>query len=121
MLAAAIFDALKAGDISTKMLSAFPAVEQKLHQEGTVAGPQFSPSFQHGMLSGFVHAAFNRLPAGALIDPMRAHPGYEAYKKINGRPALEIQGRREATFDRLTDVITLELGMKRISRVTSWC
>jgi electron-transferring-flavoprotein dehydrogenase len=58
------------------------------------------------MLGGFFHTAFQQITGGrGLIDPMRAHPGYEAYKKIDDRPAPErFKGDGTLTFDRLTDV-----------------
>ena len=66
----------------------------------------FHQSFQHGMLAGFFHTAFQQISGGrGLIDPMRAHEGHEAYKKINGRPAPErFKGDGKLTFNRLTDV-----------------
>jgi len=108
MLAAeTIFDALKAGDTSAKTLSAFPAkVERSYIKKELWQVRNFHQSFQHGMLAGFVHTAFQQITGGrGLIDPMPAHPGYEAYKKINGRPAPErFKGDGKLTFDRLTDV-----------------
>src|SRR5246127_2809121 len=92
MLAAeTIFDALKAGDTSSKMLSAFPKkIEQSYIKKELWHVRNFHQSFQHGMLRGFLHAAFQQVTSGrGLIDPMHAHPGYDAYKKINGRAAPE--------------------------------
>jgi electron-transferring-flavoprotein dehydrogenase len=108
MLAAeAIFDALKAGDTSAKMLSAFPKkVEQSYIKKELWQVRNFHQSFQHGMLRGFFHTALQQITGGrGLIDPMHAHEGYQAYKKINGRPAPErFKGDGKLTFDRLTDV-----------------
>src|SRR5437899_2665225 len=108
MLAAeTIFDALKAGDTSAKTLSAFPKkVEQSYIKKELWQVRNFHQSFQHGMLAGFIHTAFQQITGGrGLIDPMHAHAGHEAYKKISGRPAPErFKGDGKLTFDRLTDV-----------------
>ena len=108
MLAAeTIFEALKAGDTSSKTLSAFPKkIEQSYIKKELWQVRNFHQSFQHGMFRGFIHTAFQQVSGGrGLIDPMRAHEGYRAYKKINGRPAPErFKGDGKLTFDRLTDV-----------------
>jgi len=108
MLAAeTIFEALKAGDTSAKMLSAFPRkIEQSYIKKELWQVRNFHQSFQHGLLGGFFHAGLQFLTGGrGLIDPMRAHAGHEAYKKIDGRPAPErFKGDGKLTFDRLTDV-----------------
>jgi electron-transferring-flavoprotein dehydrogenase len=118
MLAAeTIFEALKAGDTSSKTLSAFPKkIEESYIKKELWQVRNFHQSFQHGMLRGFFHAAFQQISGGrGLIDPMRAHAGHEAYKKINGRPGAlrdgtaqgepeRFKGDGKLTFDRLTDV-----------------
>jgi len=118
MLAAeTIFDALKAGDTSSKTLSAFQGkIEQSYIKKELWQVRNFHQSFQHGMLGGFFHTAFQQISGGrGLIDPMRAHAGHEAYKKINERAGALLgeaaQGKPERfkgdgklTFDRLTDV-----------------
>jgi len=108
MLAAeTIFEALKAGDTSAKTLSAFSAkVEQSYIKKELWKVRNFHQSFQHGMLGGFVHTAFQQITGGrGLIDPMRAEPGYKHYHKIDGKPAPErFKGDGKLTFDRLTDV-----------------
>jgi electron-transferring-flavoprotein dehydrogenase len=108
MLAAeTIFEALKAGDTSAKMLSAFPAkIEQSYIKKELWQVRNFHQSFQHGMLAGFVHAGLQLVSGGrGLIDPMRARADYQAYRKIDGRPAPErFKGDGKLTFDRLTDV-----------------
>src|SRR6266852_2980036 len=118
MLAAeTIFEALKAGDTSSKTLSAFPKkIEQSYIKKELWQVRNFHQSFQHGMFRGFFHTAFQQISGGrGLIDPMRAHAGYEAYKKINGRLGASgdkaAQGEPERfkrdgtlTFDSLTDV-----------------
>jgi electron-transferring-flavoprotein dehydrogenase len=108
MLAAeTIFEALKAGDTSGKTLSAFPQkVEQSYIKKELWRVRNFHQAFQHGLYRGFFLTAFQEISGGrGLIDPMRSHPGYEAYRKINGRPAPErFKGDGKLTFDRLTDV-----------------
>src|SRR2546430_5956784 len=86
MLAAeTIFDALKAGDTSAKMLSAFPKkIEQSYIKKELWQVRNFHQSFQHGMLRGFVHTAFQPITGGrGVIDPTRGHEGHETYNKIN--------------------------------------
>src|SRR4030088_2184693 len=114
MLAAeTIFEALKAGDTSAKTLSAFPQkIDQSYIKKELWQVRNFHQSFQHGMLRGFIHTAFQQISGGrGLIDPLRAHAGHEAYKKLNGSatgaPPSEperFKGDGKLTFDRLTDV-----------------
>jgi len=108
MLAAeTVFESLLAGDSSAAQLSSFPKkIEQSLIKKEMWAVRNFHQSFQYGKLGGFVHTALQMLTGGrGLIDPMRAHPGNEAYRKINGKPAPErFKGDGKLTFDRLTDV-----------------
>ena len=108
MLAAeTIFEALKAGDTSAKKLSVFPKkIEESYIKKEMWQVRNFHQSFQHGMLAGFFHAGLQFITGGrGLIDPMHAHAGYEAYEKINERPAPErFKGDGKLTFDRLTDV-----------------
>src|SRR5208283_564572 len=92
MLAAeTIFEALRAGDTSANALSAFPKkVEQSYIAKELRLVRNFHQSFQHGMLGGFFHTAFQQITGGrGLIDPMHAHEGYLAYKKIDRRPGPE--------------------------------
>ena len=108
MLAAeTIFESLKTGDATAKTLSAFPQkIEQSYIKKELWQVRNFHQSFQHGMLGGFIHTAFQQITGGrGLIDPMHAEAGYKHYKKINGRPAPErFKGDGKLTFDRLTDV-----------------
>src|SRR6266852_9294965 len=108
MLAAeTIFEALKAGDTTEKTLSAFSIkIDQSYIKKELRQVRNFHQSFQHGLLGGFFHAGLQFLTGGrGLIDPMRTHAGYEAYKKINGRAAPErFKGDGKLTFDRLKDV-----------------
>jgi electron-transferring-flavoprotein dehydrogenase len=116
MLAAeTIFDALKAGDTSAKTLSAFPKkIEQSYIKKELWQVRNFHQSFQHGMLGGFFHTALQQISGGrGLIDPMRAHAGHLAYKKLSAEKVREeaagnkperFKGDGVTTFDRLTDV-----------------
>jgi electron-transferring-flavoprotein dehydrogenase len=108
MLAAeTIFDALKSGDTSAKTLSAFPAkVERSYIKKELWAVRNFHQAFKYGLYGGLFHTGLQFISGGrGLIDPMHAHAGHEAYKKINGRPAPErFKGDGKLTFDRLTDV-----------------
>ncbi len=112
MLAAeTIFEALKAGDATAKTLGGFQQrVEQSYIKSELWKVRNFHQSFQHGMLRGFFHTAFQQITGGrGLIDPMRAEEGYKRYKKIgaakrsaNGKDRFKADGK--LTFDRLTDV-----------------
>jgi electron-transferring-flavoprotein dehydrogenase len=108
MLAAeTILEALKTGAASAKALSSFPQkIEQSYIKKELWQVRNFHQSFQHGMLGGFLHTAFQQITGGrGLIDPMHAEAGYKHYKKINGRPGPErFKGDGKLTFDRLTDV-----------------
>ena len=108
MLAAeTIFDALKTGDASAKTLSTFPKkVDQSYIKKELWAVRNFHQSFKYGLYGGLFHTGLQFVTGGrGLIDPMRAHAGHEAYKKINGRPVPErFKGDGKLTFDRLTDV-----------------
>ncbi len=112
MLAAeTIFEALKAGDSSTKTLGKFQQrVEQSYIRDEMWKVRNFHQSFQHGMFLGFLHTAFQQITGGrGLVDPMRAEAGYQHYKKIdpakrtaNTEERFKVDGK--LTFDRLTDV-----------------
>jgi electron-transferring-flavoprotein dehydrogenase len=116
MLAAeTIFEALKAGDTSSKTLSAFPRkIEQSYIKKELWQVRNFHQSFQHGMLGGFFHTALQQITGGrGLIDPMRSHAGYTHYKKLSpekvkeeaaGHKPERFKGDGVLTFDRLTDV-----------------
>jgi electron-transferring-flavoprotein dehydrogenase len=114
MLAAeTIFDALKAGDSSAKTLSAFPKkVEQSYIKKELWEVRNFHQSFQHGLIPGLFQTGLQFISGGrGLIDPMRSHPGYQAYKKLDRPTATAPQSEPERfkgdgklTFDRLTDV-----------------
>lgn len=112
MLAAeTIFEALKTGDTTTKTLGSFQQrVEQSYIRDEMWKVRNFHQSFQHGMLQGFVHTAFQQITGGrGLIDPMRAEAGYKHYKQFTSAtpPANNedrFKGDGKLTFDRLTDV-----------------
>jgi electron-transferring-flavoprotein dehydrogenase len=114
MLAAeTIFEALKAGDTSAKTLSEFPKkVEQSYIKKELWEVRNFHQSFQHGLIPGLFQTGLQFITGGrGLIDPIRSHPGYQAYKKLD-RSEAEVprseperfKGDGKLTFDRLTDV-----------------
>jgi electron-transferring-flavoprotein dehydrogenase len=108
MLAAeTIFEALKTGDATAKTLGGFQQrVEQSYIKSELWKVRNFHQSFQHGMLRGFFHTAFQQITGGrGLIDPMRAEEGYKigaAKRSANGEDRFKADGK--LTFDRLTDV-----------------
>jgi electron-transferring-flavoprotein dehydrogenase len=112
MLAAeTIFEALKAGQATTKTLGEFQKrVEQSYIREELWKIRNFHQSFQHGMFRGFIHTAFQQISGGrGLIDPMRTNAGYQHYKKLNGASLSvdrepRFKGDGKLSFDRLTDV-----------------
>src|SRR5260370_8536786 len=81
------FEALKAGDTSSKTLSAFPKkIEDSYIKKELWQVRNFHQSFQHGMFRGFFHTAFQQITGGRRgIQPLHAHAGPQAYKK-NDRP-----------------------------------
>src|SRR5712664_1048164 len=112
MLAAeTIFEALKAGDSTTRTLEKFQRrVEQSYIRDEMWKVRNFHQSFQHGMFRGFLHTAFQQITGGrGLVDTMRAEAGYQHYKKIDAAKRTagtqeRFKGDGELTFDRLTDV-----------------
>src|SRR5262249_18614343 len=111
MLAAeTIFEALKSGDTTGKTLGSFQQrVDQSYIREELWRVRNFHQSFQHGMLQGFFHTAFQQISGGrGLIDPMRAEAGYKHYHRLNRavprKPIERFKGDGKLTFDRLTDV-----------------
>ena len=108
MLAAeTIFEALKAGDTSARTLKLYQEkIDRSYIREELWKVRNFHQSFHNGLLDGFVLSGLQQISGGrGLIDPMHAHPGYEAYQQIYGRPAPErFKGDGKLTFDRLTDV-----------------
>ena len=109
MLAAeTIFEALQAGDTSAKALAAFQKkVDESWIKQELWAVRNFHQSFRHGLWAGLFHTALQFVTGGrGLIDPMRAGPGHEAYRKLDGAgaPAERFKGDGVFTFDRLTDV-----------------
>ena len=108
MLAAeTIFTALKKGDTSAKTLKLYKEkIDRSYIKTELWKVRNFHQGFQTGLLNGFLNSGLQQLTGGrGLIDPMKAHPGYEAYGQIFGRPAPErFKGDGQLTFDRLTDV-----------------
>lgn len=108
MLAAeTIFEALKAGDTSAKTMKLYKdKIDQSYIKDELWKVRNFHQSFHNGLLDGFFYSGLQEITGGrGLIDPMRTHPGHEAYNHIHGRPAPErFKGDGKLTFDRLTDV-----------------
>jgi electron-transferring-flavoprotein dehydrogenase len=113
MLAAeTIFESLKTGDATSKTLAGFEQrVEQSYIKNELWKVRNFHQSFQHGMLRGFIHTAFQQISGGrGLVDPMRAEAGYQHYQKLMSsavappNPEDRFKGDGKLTFDRLTDV-----------------
>ena len=110
MLAAeTIFDALLAGDTSAKTLSAFPKkVDASYIKKELWQVRNFHQSFQHGLLPGLFQTGLQFISGGrGLKDPLRAHAGHLAYKKLSAgadRNPERFKGDGKLTFDRLTDV-----------------
>ena len=112
MLAAeTIFESLKSGDTSTKTLGRFQQkVEASYIRDEMWKVRNFHQSFQHGMLRGFIHTAFQQITGGrGLVDPMRAEAGHKHFQKIDPIAAAaaaenRFKGDGKLTFDRLTDV-----------------
>jgi len=108
MLAAeTIFESLKKQNYSANTLKLYKdKIDHSYIKEELWKVRNFHQSFRNGLLEGFFHSGLQQITGGhGLIDPMRAHEGYQAYGKINGRPAPErFKGDGKLTFDRLTDV-----------------
>ncbi len=108
MLAAeTIFEALKAGDTSTKTLGLYQEkIEHSYIKDELWRVRNFHQSFHNGLFEGLVLSGVQEITGGrGLVDPMRTHEGHEAYSQIHGRTAPErFKGDGKLTFDRLTDV-----------------
>jgi electron-transferring-flavoprotein dehydrogenase len=112
MLAAeTIYEALCAGDTSTKMLEKYPQkIEASWIKKELWAVRNFHQAFHHGLWSGLLQSGLQFLTGGrGLVDPMRSKPGYREYRKLNRDGVLVDQSTRfkgdgKLTFDRLTDV-----------------
>jgi len=109
MLAAeTIYEALCAGDSSSKTLAAFQKkLERSWVREELWAVRNFHQGFHRGLWAGLFHAGIQILTGGrGLTDPMRTRAGHEAYRKLDRalRAAERFKGDGVLTFDRLTDV-----------------
>src|SRR5262249_54313437 len=101
------FEALKSDDTSSKALSGYQSkIEKSYIKKELWKVRNFHQGFSPAQSPGSINTASQQIPgARGLIDPMRAHAGHEAYKKINGalaEPRFPADGK--LTFDRLTDV-----------------
>lgn len=108
MLAAeTIFEALKTGDTSAQTMKLYKdKIDASYIKKELWKVRNFHQSFRNGLFDGLVHSALQEITGGrGLIDPMRVHPGHEAYRQIHGTPPPErFKGDGKLTFDRLTDV-----------------
>ena len=112
MLAAeTIYEALAAGDTSSKTLSAFQKkIEASWIKPELWAVRNFHQGFHKGLWRGVFNAGLQFITGGrGLVDPMRARAGYEDFRKLD-RPlelvdqSTRFKGDSTLTFDRLTDV-----------------
>jgi electron-transferring-flavoprotein dehydrogenase len=112
MLAAeTIYEALAAGDTSSKTLSAFQKkIEASWIKPELWAVRNFHQGFHKGLWRGTLNAGLQFITGGrGLVDPMRARAGYEDFRKLE-RPlelvdqSTRFKGDGTLTFDRLTDV-----------------
>ncbi len=107
LAAETIFESLRIRDYSANTLKLYAdKIDGSYIKEELWKVRNFHQSFSTGLLNGLIQSGVQQLTGGrGLIDPMRAHPGYEAYGQTNGRPAPErFKGDGALTFDRLTDV-----------------
>jgi electron-transferring-flavoprotein dehydrogenase len=112
MLAAeTIYEALCAGDTSTKTLAAYTQkIEQSWIKKELWAVRNFHQAFHGGLYSGLLQAGLQFVTGGrGLTDPLRSKAGYQEYSKLNrGNTLLDqstrFKGDGKLTFDRLTDV-----------------
>jgi electron-transferring-flavoprotein dehydrogenase len=107
LAAETIFEALKKQDYSANSLKAYKQkIDNSYIKTELWKVRNFHQGFHNGLLEGFINASLGEITEGhGLIDPMRAHAGYERYNQIYGRPAPErFKGEGKLTFDRLTDV-----------------
>jgi electron-transferring-flavoprotein dehydrogenase len=112
MLAAeTIYEALCAGDTSTKTLEKYPQkIEASWIKKELWAVRNFHQAFHNGLWPGLVQSGLQFVTGGrGLVDPMRSKPGYREYRELNHDVVLVDQSTRfkgdgKLTFDRLTDV-----------------
>ncbi len=110
MLAAeTVFEALKVGDTSEKMLARFPEkVERSWVQQELWKVRNFHQGFEHGLWRGLAHAALQFVTGGRGLHaryPNRA--GHEYYKKLaelGGARPPGVKPDGKLTFDKVTDV-----------------
>ena len=110
MLAAeTVFEALKAGDTSEKMLARFPEkVERSWVKQELWKVRNFHQGFEHGLWRGLAHAALQFVTGGRGLRARYANrAGHEYYKKLaelgDAHPAA-VKPDGKLTFDKVTDV-----------------
>ena len=126
MLAAeTIFDALRAGDASSKTLAAFPQQDRaKLDREGTVGVRNFHQALsQRSVARAWCTRRCSSSPAGAVsIDPMRTRPRLRGVSQAQRRPGPRqprVQGRRQADLRPSDRRLPLRHAPRRRSAVPS--
>ncbi|MFB3127593.1 MAG: 4Fe-4S dicluster domain-containing protein, partial [Candidatus Acidiferrales bacterium] len=110
MLAAeTIFEALRSGDTSTRVLKTFAErVEASWVKKQLWRVRNFHQGFEHGLWRGLLHAGLQFVTGGrGLRNRYRNRAGHEHYKRLSELPLAKptpIQPDGALTFDKVTDV-----------------
>ena len=110
MLAAeTIFEALRSGDTSTRVLKAFAErVETSWVKKQLWRVRNFHQGFENGLWRGLLHAGLQFVTGGrGLRNRYRNRAGHEHYKRLSELPPVKptpIQPDGALTFDKVTDV-----------------
>ncbi len=110
MLAAeTIFEALRSGDTSTRVLKTFgERVEASWVKKQLWRVRNFHQGFEHGLWRGLLHAGLQFVTGGrGLRNRYRNRAGHEHYKRLSELPPAKptpIQPDGALTFDKVTDV-----------------
>ena len=105
-----------------KLSVPFPQkVEQSYIKKELWEVRNFHQSFQHGLYAGLFQTGLQFISGGrGLIDPMRSHEGYQAYKKLSradGKRSPEragtLQRRRQADLRPLDRCLSLRHASRR--------
>ncbi len=110
MLAAeTIFEALRSGDTSTRVLKTFgERVEASWVKKQLWRVRNFHQGFEHGLWRGLLHAGLQFVTGGrGLRNRYSNRAGHEHYKRLEELPSAKptpIQPDGALTFDKVTDV-----------------
>ena len=110
MLAAeTIFEALRSGDTSTRVLKTFgERVEASWVKKQLWRVRNFHQGFEHGLWRGLLHAGLQFVTGGrGLRNRYSSRAGHEHYKRLSELPPAKptpIQPDGALTFDKVTDV-----------------